>query len=94
MEVNDTKSLDLAGTPGYQAPELIQGEVYGYPADIWSLGMVFLQIFTGDPSTYFEQTGFNTKDIYDSVLSDIPIELEDRIEDNYTRDVVSDVRLS
>eukprot|EP00850_Spirogloea_muscicola_P021197 SM000240S08614 [mRNA] locus=s240:142350:148769:+ [translate_table: standard] len=34
------------GTPGYVAPEVTQGKV-GYKADVWSFGVVFLELVTG-----------------------------------------------
>ena len=40
---SDKASLKV-GTPGYTAPEILQGQLYSYPADIWSLGCVLYQI--------------------------------------------------
>lgn len=28
------------GTPGYVAPEILRGEVYGHEVDLWSLGVI------------------------------------------------------
>lgn len=33
------------GTPGYQAPEILCGLEYGLPADVWSVGAIFLVIW-------------------------------------------------
>eukprot|EP00826_Nyctotherus_ovalis_P043265 TRINITY_DN4534_c0_g5_i1.p1 TRINITY_DN4534_c0_g5~~TRINITY_DN4534_c0_g5_i1.p1 ORF type:complete len:546 (-),score=98.47 TRINITY_DN4534_c0_g5_i1:75-1712(-) len=38
---------ECAGTPWYMAPEIILGEPYSYTADIWSLGCLALELFTG-----------------------------------------------
>lgn len=35
------------GTPTYRAPEIVNGESYGVKADVFSLGVVFLELFTG-----------------------------------------------
>tara|TARA_Y100000991_G_C21940590_1_gene335113 strand:- start:184 stop:1296 length:1113 start_codon:yes stop_codon:yes gene_type:complete len=44
-----TKAYDLnyeiVGTYGYIAPEVLNGESYGIQADLYSLGMIFLDIF-------------------------------------------------
>ena len=28
------------GTPGYLAPEIMKGQVYGPPVDIWAIGVI------------------------------------------------------
>eukprot|EP00747_Dinoflagellata_sp_TGD_P214272 gnl/TRDRNA2_/TRDRNA2_87157_c0_seq1.p1 gnl/TRDRNA2_/TRDRNA2_87157_c0~~gnl/TRDRNA2_/TRDRNA2_87157_c0_seq1.p1 ORF type:complete len:919 (+),score=219.35 gnl/TRDRNA2_/TRDRNA2_87157_c0_seq1:185-2758(+) len=35
---------EMAGTPYYLAPELVQEKPYSLPADIWSMGVVFFQM--------------------------------------------------
>ena len=35
------------GTPGYQAPELLRGEPYYAPVDIWSAGIMLAKMLTG-----------------------------------------------
>lgn len=37
------------GTPGYMAPEIIKGEPYGLPVDIWSLGCLLHVLLTATP---------------------------------------------
>lgn len=36
----------IIGTLGFMAPEVIRGDPYGLPADIFSMGMVFFQLLT------------------------------------------------
>lgn len=36
----------VIGTPGYMAPEIMTDTRYGYPADIWSVGMVLHELLT------------------------------------------------
>jgi len=35
------------GTPWYTAPEVIEGQEYTFPADIWSLGCSLIELLTG-----------------------------------------------
>lgn len=36
----------LIGTPGYMAPEVLQGHKYGFPVDVFSFGMVMYELLT------------------------------------------------
>ena len=36
---SDTTNFKI-GTPGYTAPEIIRGESYSFPVDVWSLGCI------------------------------------------------------
>ena len=38
--------VQLVGTPYYAAPETYDG-IVGKPSDVWSLGMVFLELYSG-----------------------------------------------
>jgi serine/threonine protein kinase len=50
-----SKSLDeslmmcktFVGTMNYMSPERMMGEKYSYPSDIWSLGIILVEMATG-----------------------------------------------
>lgn len=43
------------GTPLYMAPEVIESEAYGNSADIWSLGVVLLEVFDPEFCVKFDE---------------------------------------
>jgi serine/threonine protein kinase len=45
---NPTSNEDSVGTPLYMAPEVINGENYGTPIDVYSYGVLLYQLITGD----------------------------------------------
>ena len=42
----------IKGTPLYMAPELVQERPYDHRADLWSLGAVLFELYTGKPPFY------------------------------------------
>jgi len=42
-------NAELGGTPGYIAPEILQGKRAGVPSDLYSLGVVLFQMLVGRP---------------------------------------------
>jgi len=44
------KSTVVLGTPSYMAPEQTRGEIVDQRADIYSMGLVLFEIFTGSPA--------------------------------------------
>eukprot|EP01068_Selenidium_serpulae_P005963 Selendium_serpulae@DN4244_c0_g1_i1.p1 len=44
LETNDVWATTVAGTPNYMSPEILSGETYGFPSDIWALGCVLYQL--------------------------------------------------
>jgi len=41
------RSNTICGTPEYQAPEIVKGEMYDHAADIWSIGTVTYELMFG-----------------------------------------------
>ena len=48
-EVDDDANLDntVCGTPVYMAPEILGYRQYGVEADLWSIGVIFLEMIVG-----------------------------------------------
>ena len=44
---NTQKSKTFVGSRSYMSPERITGKIYGYPSDIWSVGLVIYELATG-----------------------------------------------
>eukprot|EP01126_Amoeba_proteus_P054861 TRINITY_DN6770_c0_g1_i8.p1 TRINITY_DN6770_c0_g1~~TRINITY_DN6770_c0_g1_i8.p1 ORF type:complete len:797 (+),score=195.13 TRINITY_DN6770_c0_g1_i8:77-2392(+) len=53
------------GTPDYMAPEILKGEKYGKPVDLWAIGVIAYVMMAGFPP--FE--GENDAEIFSSILS-------------------------
>lgn len=43
---------DIKGTPGYMAPEILEGEMPTTQADMWSLGVIIYMLLVGFPPFY------------------------------------------
>ena len=43
---------EACGTPGYVAPEILQGVLYGRPSDMWSMGVITYILLGGYPPFY------------------------------------------
>jgi len=47
-ETRITGSGEVLGTPSYIAPEIFEGKKYSFQSDIFSLGVIFYEIFSGE----------------------------------------------
>lgn len=53
--VKDLTGNDPAcGTPGYVAPEILQGKAYGTEVDIWAIGVIMYILIAGYPPFYHD----------------------------------------
>lgn len=47
LKKQDYRTFTNCGTLGYAAPEVIQGQGYSFEADIWSFGILVLELLAG-----------------------------------------------
>ena len=50
--MNTLVLTSIKGTPLYMAPELVKELPYDHTADLWSLGCILYEIYTGLPPFY------------------------------------------
>lgn len=39
---------EISGTPAFMAPEVARGEEQGFPADVWAVGCIIIEMATGN----------------------------------------------
>eukprot|EP00002_Diphylleia_rotans_P019767 TRINITY_DN381_c0_g1_i1.p1 TRINITY_DN381_c0_g1~~TRINITY_DN381_c0_g1_i1.p1 ORF type:complete len:428 (+),score=83.49 TRINITY_DN381_c0_g1_i1:647-1930(+) len=49
LTAEKTKRTSVVGTPYWMAPELIRGLEYGPKVDVWSIGVLLMEMVDGDP---------------------------------------------
>ena len=60
-----SKAYSQVGSPAYMAPEIVQGKEYSMEVDIWALGVITFELYTGRrPWKAKDQIG-----IYDAIIS-------------------------
>lgn len=68
MSTGKTNAKTICGTTEYMAPEMIKGEGYNESVDIWSLGALSFELFTGKAPFIAK----NKNKLYDMILNKKP----------------------
>ena len=61
----DKPEIELCGTKGYMAPEVIQGWTYSFKVDVWGLGIIIYKLICG-----YLPFPFPVGDLYEKTLKD------------------------
>lgn len=85
--------IEVRGTPGYMSPEQIRGEALDQRTDVFSLGVVFYEMLTGNlpfgsqTAAHFSHAVLNEEPFPLSVYrNDVPLELESIIRKALAKD--------
>jgi eukaryotic-like serine/threonine-protein kinase len=88
-----TRTRVALGTPAYMSPEQVRGEAVDHRSDLWSLGAVLYEMFTGQPPfrgdvqvVLFSITGRDPAPVA-SYRSDVPVKLERMVSKLLARDL-------
>lgn len=74
------RATDAVGTPAYQAPEFWLGLRYDHSVDLWSLGAMIFELYTGQPLFAFKEdtsTNYALQQLQET-LGPIPPDLYDK----------------
>ena len=74
--VEETMAQTMVGTMRYMSPERLKGETYRASSDMWSLGLMLIELWTGEYPFPFAETPIDlmeevTTISYEELLDDI-----------------------
>lgn len=91
-----TTHMTCIGTPIYMAPEVLSKDKYSAKADVFSFGVLLVEIYTGDrPYSTEEFSGYNQAQLMYQIvnngarpnISDFPVALQQLVADCWSEDL-------
>lgn len=84
IQLVNSMAKSMVGTSGYMAPERVNGLTYSIKSDVWSLGILLIELATGcfpynipsearqkmNPEMEVEETSFSVIELWDSISED------------------------
>jgi len=81
VDIKNGPAIGMAGTPSWMAPEIVCKKPYGYPVDIYSLGVCLLELHNGNPPYGNNSLTCMFKAATSGVMDLIPDNADDRAKD-------------
>ncbi|KAH3684322.1 hypothetical protein WICPIJ_004702 [Wickerhamomyces pijperi] len=90
-ELNNNSIADtFVGTSTYMSPERIQGDVYSIKGDVWSVGLMLIELATGDFPFGKQDTPNGILDLLQRIVNEEPPKLP---RDKYSREMCNFVEM-
>jgi serine/threonine protein kinase len=78
LSAADSLATSLCGSPLYMAPEVVKEVGHDQAADIWSLGIIILEMYGKLPDSHkLKQKGWQDRLVFDSWLKDLRVAVRD-----------------